>query len=293
MNQPLSQLEKDNDAKPEVLSDAYVKLFSHKKIVRNYRNKFNSRIEKIRHLCEVKQLEPHVSGKLLDCSVGTGRLIPHFSQVTEFYAADTSPEFLEYVKKTYPFVNVKQGDLREPLQYETGTFDTVFSMRTLFAIGSISGTINEMARVCKIGGNFIFDYQNIPNRKNSKNKQDGIKTTNKWHQLVDFQESPDEILDSMTGVTYTKYPLDMFLHYIKSGAKSLNPEYTKSTTKRGYLTLLKKHLLYRFFNSRFNILPDKFLVYYERLSYKHPALSLKPKKVQYCRRYLYVCQKTE
>lgn len=290
MNQTATESE-ITSARSGKLSDQYVRLFSNKDIVKNYRNKFTSRIEQIRHLCEVKQLEPFVKGKLLDCSVGTGRLIPHFSKVKEFYAADTSPEFLDYVKQTYPFVNVKQGDLREPLPYETGYFDTVFSMRTLFAIGSISATITEMARVCKNGGYFIFDYQNVPANKKLQDGAIKAKGKDRWSNLGNHQESPDTILDNIPGVTYHKYPLDMFLHYVKSGAKAMSPEYTESVNRRGHFALLKKHLVFRFFNSKLNILPDAFWVYYERLSYKYTFLSFKPKKTRRPRRYLYVCQK--
>lgn len=141
------------------------------------------------------------------------------------------------------------------------------------------------------GGYFIFDYQNVPANKKLQDGAIKAKGKDRWSNLGNHQESPDTILDNIPGVTYHKYPLDMFLHYVKSGAKAMSPEYTESVNRRGHFALLKKHLVFRFFNSKLNILPDAFWVYYERLSYKYTFLSFKPKKTRRPRRYLYVCQK--
>ncbi|MDX1975769.1 MAG: class I SAM-dependent methyltransferase [Rickettsiales bacterium] len=271
------------------LSTDYIRHFSDKNVAKSYAKKFNSRIERLRHLCEVAAVKPLLKGKLLDCSVGTGRFIKHLDKVTDFYASDTSPAFIAYINRNYPFVETKLGDLRAPLDYASESFDSVFSMRTLFAIGPIGTALHEMERICKPGGVFIFDYPSTSKKKKLKPKSESGEIN--WKYLGEKQESPDVILDSMSNVTYEKLPLDMFLHFVKSSRKVVQNESTKQMSLWQIIKFIRRNFVTLFFNSKFNFLPDRFWVWYEGMSHKYHVLSFKPKQSRRCRRYLYVCRK--
>lgn len=278
------------DSAPPNISTDYVELFSDKSVVKRYAKKFNSRLDRLRHLAEVEILKTLVKGKILDCSVGSGRFIPHLKQVTEYIAADASESFLQFVKKRYPHVITKLNDLRYPLEDADNSYDTVMSIRTLFAIGPIKTALHEMRRVCKPGGSFIFDYPVVARKKRS-NDYGLVYKKNKWSDVKNYQESPDVILDEMEDVTYRKIPLDMFFHYIKAGSSSLSAEARAEMPKRKQALFDKKRSVYRLFNSQLNILPDVFWLWYEKLSIKYPPLSFKPKSNNVFKRYLYVCTK--
>ena len=274
-------------AKP--LSDQYIGIFSEKGIAKRYNKKFKWRPDLLRHLTEVDILSPVIHGKFLDCSVGTGRLIPYLKRVTEFHAADTSAEFIAYVQKQYPFVQVKPGDLRKPLEYPNEMFDSVMSMRTLFAIGPIRNTIAEMDRICKPGGNIIFDYPNVPLSKRIEATEEEVNYD--MSALGKYQESPDAILNSMSNITYEKIPLDLFLHTIKSNLKKARRRaYRKRKDLLSPLAWWRLSLYYLMYWACCFI-PASLMVRYERLSHRYPALSLKAKDKRNCKRYLYICTK--
>lgn len=294
MTLPTQKIEAE-EPKVTAISSEYIDLFTKTDSAKKYNKKFDGRIEWLRHLYEVRALKPYVRGKLLDCSVGTGRFIKYFKKATEIHANDTSPVFLDFVKKTYPQVHTKQGDLRYPLDYPTDSFDTVFSMRTLFAIGPIGATVKEMHRVCRPGGRFIFDYPNVPKgrkagdiSKAELNAPDIGNSGEKWKQLRKFHESPDTILDNIPGVTYEKIPLDMFYTSIKAGAKSVSWEILKKQSWSERFTHCRRFYVRRLFNSKLNIVPDRVWLKIEELTLRHPILMPKGRK---CVRYVYVCKK--
>ena len=124
----------------------------------NYLRKFDKRIDRLRHEVESGILRKFAKGDCFDCSIGTGRFINKLPRATSYSGMDYSEDFVSYIRENYPGVPVKQGDLFEGIDEPDGKYDTVLSIRTLFALGDIAPIVSEMARISKNGGLIIFDY---------------------------------------------------------------------------------------------------------------------------------------
>jgi len=134
--------------------------FSKPGISKAYEQKFNSRIDQLRHLAEEKILAEFATGRLLDCSVATGRFVEKLPRVESYTGLDYSQEFLDFVSKKFPNHTFKKNDLLQGIALQDDSFETVICIRTLFALGRTSEIVGEMKRVAKRGGTLIFDYGN-------------------------------------------------------------------------------------------------------------------------------------
>ncbi|MBU0596334.1 class I SAM-dependent methyltransferase, partial [Candidatus Bipolaricaulota bacterium] len=126
--------------------------------VAGYLRKFNRKVDRIRHRMEVRILDRHVSGDCFDCSVGTGRFISELASVRSYSGMDYSPDLAQYARTAYPSIRVEHGDLMKGIDAPDETYDTVFCIRTLFALQGVEGIVREMARIARPGGRVIFDY---------------------------------------------------------------------------------------------------------------------------------------
>jgi ubiquinone/menaquinone biosynthesis C-methylase UbiE len=134
----------------------YSDLWISQKAVDSYARKFNSKIDKLRHAIELEIIRKFAKGKLFDCSIGEGRFIKELRDV-EYWGADYSPYFVDYIRKNYPDVSVIQNDLRKGIPYPDDSFDTVICIRTLNNLSEKDEIISEMVRVAKKNGNVIFN----------------------------------------------------------------------------------------------------------------------------------------
>jgi ubiquinone/menaquinone biosynthesis C-methylase UbiE len=150
----------NNIIEPEIIGYTESWCDPNARVVERYNAKIDRKIDRLRHLVELGLLNRYASGSLLDCSIGTGRFVRHLDMVTKYSGMDYSPLMLDYIKKTYPEVETKQGDLKQPLAYPDNSYDIVICTRTLFALGDISATLSEMARVSS--KYVIFDYSRSP-----------------------------------------------------------------------------------------------------------------------------------
>ena len=82
-------------------------------------NRCEKQIEKI-----IEMTNPSIEqSSFLDIASGTGEISKKLSnRGYRVYAIDESKDMTNYVEKTCPNVNVKCGNVREPIQYEKGSF---------------------------------------------------------------------------------------------------------------------------------------------------------------------------
>lgn len=136
----------------------YSEFYAHPIAAIHYKNKFEQKIDIIRHKIEVSILKKYAHGDLFDCSLGTGRFIPELNNLNDYSGMDYSNDFIEYINKNYPSVKTNKGDLEEKISEPNERYDTVICIRTLFALNNINKIIKEMKRITKKNGYILFDY---------------------------------------------------------------------------------------------------------------------------------------
>lgn len=189
--------------------------------VEKYHQKFNSKVDFLRHRIELDILKQYAKGDFLDCSIGDGRFINGLKdQIRTLKAMDYSLPFLNFVKKHYPFVEIEQGDLEKGIPEPNNAYDTVICLRTLFALRNFDEILKEMVRITKPGGTIIFDYgvKKIysPNKKLTFNSFNAKKTI----QELNLQIEKSFKLD---GFTY-KIKTNRFLHRLFNNKLNIIPE---------------------------------------------------------------------
>jgi len=136
----------------------YSERFSDRDIIDVYLNKFKHKIDRIRHTIELNLLKKYAYGDCFDCSIGTGRFVNQLLGVKSYCGMDYSLEFVNYIRKTFPDVEVIEGDLVRGIEAPDERYDTTLCIRTLFALDKADEIVGEMARITKRGGLVIFDY---------------------------------------------------------------------------------------------------------------------------------------
>ena len=136
----------------------YSEHFANPVVTAGYEKKFDNAVDRLRHEIECEILSSFASGSLFDCSIGTGRFVGHLPKVSRYSGMDYSRPFLAHVREHFPGIDVDWGDLTEGILRSDNIFDTVLSLRTLFALGDPAPILAEMVRVAKPGGRIIFDY---------------------------------------------------------------------------------------------------------------------------------------
>ena len=203
--------------------NAYTKHFTTSKNVDRYYHKFSSKIDKTRHEIEVNLIGAHASGELFDCSIGSGRFIGEFTDVTNYSGMDYSEEFVRRIAERHSDVHVVQGDLISGVPAENDRYDTVLCIRTLFALPRTKEIIRDMVRICRPRGVVIFDYGCKPKLTDIGGEEPFLSSA----------EDIPLVLNSLPVRIKKRYHLDHLLTKIKR---------TKLTT--------------RLFNHRFNIIPN-------------------------------------
>lgn len=143
-------------------SKHYSEHFANPAITAGYARKFDNAIDQLRHQIECHILAQYARGALFDCSVGSGRLVGLLPKVESYSGMDYSRPFLDHVRAQFPGIDVQWGDLTQGIERPDNSFDTVISLRTIFALGDPARILAEMVRVAKPGGLIIFDYGTRP-----------------------------------------------------------------------------------------------------------------------------------
>jgi ubiquinone/menaquinone biosynthesis C-methylase UbiE len=106
-----------------------------------------------------KKLLEHARGRVLEIGVGTGLNLPHYPPVDELVAADPSEPMLRRARRraaeTGREVTFVEA-LAEQLPFEDDSFDTVVSMLVLCTVENQQRALQEIRRVLRPNGQFLF-----------------------------------------------------------------------------------------------------------------------------------------
>jgi ubiquinone/menaquinone biosynthesis C-methylase UbiE len=113
-----------------------------------------------RHGAELRRkLLAHARGRVLEIGVGTGLSLPHYPAVDELVAADPSEPMLRRARRraaeagrAVTFVEAPA----EQLPFEDDSFDTVVSMVVLCTVEDQQRALQEIHRVLRPNGQFLF-----------------------------------------------------------------------------------------------------------------------------------------
>lgn len=101
-----------------------------------------------------------VDGKILEIGFGSGLNLPHYPpHVTTLVAVDPNAGMARYTKKQIAHSSIevdRQVLSGEALPMPDASFDTVVSTWTLCSIANIEQALQEVKRVLKPGGQFVF-----------------------------------------------------------------------------------------------------------------------------------------
>lgn len=107
-----------------------------------------------------RELLASAHGKVLELGIGTGMNLPHYPEtVTELHAVDPAqllPKTIAARSARLPFPVRIQRDTAETLAYADRQFDYVVSTWTLCTIPDPVLALQEVGRVLKPGGKFLF-----------------------------------------------------------------------------------------------------------------------------------------
>lgn len=107
-----------------------------------------------------EQLLAGVSGRVLEIGFGSGLNLPHYpDSVSELTAIDPNPGMRRYAEARIAQspITVERCELSgESLPMSDNSFDTVVSTWTLCSIEGVDQALQEVHRVLKPGGYFIF-----------------------------------------------------------------------------------------------------------------------------------------
>lgn len=210
--------------------NAYSEEWTNKEKVVKYHQKFNSKIDSVRHQIELEILKKYSQGVFFDCSIGDGRFLNDLKkQVKSIKAMDYSQPFLDFVHERYPFIETELGDLEKGIDEPSNAYDTTVCLRTLFALRNFDDILKEMTRITKPQGLIIFDYGVKPVESKNRN-------------LVLDGANVKSVIEKLPLLVVKTYNLDGFTSLIK-----------------------KSGLLSRLFALKINFLPVSFYKAVEKL----------------------------
>jgi ubiquinone/menaquinone biosynthesis C-methylase UbiE len=98
-------------------------------------------------------------GRVLEIGVGTGLSFPHYPEIEELVGVDPSEPMLRRARRRAAElgrdVTLVEGPA-EALPFEDESFDTVVSLAVLCTVDDPSRVLQEIRRVLRPGGSFVF-----------------------------------------------------------------------------------------------------------------------------------------
>lgn len=213
-------------------AQAYARSFEGENRVNKHINKFKQRIDVIRDKIELSLISPYAYGDLFDCSIGFGRFVGRLPNIKTYSGMDNSESFVNHVRERYPEVKVSLGNLLDGIKQPDNTFDTVICIRTLPVLPEVDSILKDMARIAKPGGVIIITY--------------GIKAVD----------------SAINGHSYVSCSYN-----IREICQKNDLEIIARIKKDSLLGSLKRYqTAKRLFSSRFNLLPDGFYTYADKIT---------------------------
>lgn len=113
-----------------------------------------------RHGAELRRkLLARARGRVLEIGVGTGLSLPHYPPVEELVATDPSEPMLRRARRRATEAGRKVTFVEAPaeqLPFEDDSFDTVVSMLVLCTVEDPQRALQEIRRVLRPDGQFLF-----------------------------------------------------------------------------------------------------------------------------------------
>jgi ubiquinone/menaquinone biosynthesis C-methylase UbiE len=106
-----------------------------------------------------KKLLEHAHGRVLEIGIGTGLNLPHYPPVDELVAADPSEPMLRRARRRAAETGRDVTFVEAPaeqLPFEDDSFDTVVSMLVLCTVENQQRALQEIRRVLRPNGQFLF-----------------------------------------------------------------------------------------------------------------------------------------
>jgi ubiquinone/menaquinone biosynthesis C-methylase UbiE len=106
-----------------------------------------------------KKLLEHARGRVLEIGVGTGLNLPHYPPVDELVAAEPSEPMLRRARRRAAETGRDVTFVEAPaeqLPFEDDSFDTVVSMLVLCTVENQQHALQEVRRVLRPNGQFLF-----------------------------------------------------------------------------------------------------------------------------------------
>ena len=106
-----------------------------------------------------RKLLTHAHGRVLEIGVGTGRSFAHYPDVDELVGVEPSEPMLRRARQRAAELGRHMTLVEAPaeaLPFEDGSFDTVVSLAVLCTVDDQSRALQEVRRVLRPGGTFVF-----------------------------------------------------------------------------------------------------------------------------------------
>lgn len=182
-------------------------------------------------LNKIELLKP--DSNILEIGCGIGTIVYELSQKGyNIIGADISTQAIEYGRHKYPLIEL-QIQAAETLPYEDNTFDIVLSFDLLEHIAQVERHINEVSRVLRPGGCYLFQ---TPNKYSNVIFETLVKKSLKWRQFHPSLHTPGQLKRRMR-----KHGFE--IRFVK-----MNPinEFTiKKLQKLGLIGNIIKHINFR------------------------------------------------
>ncbi|HCC83386.1 TPA: SAM-dependent methyltransferase [Candidatus Uhrbacteria bacterium] len=116
-----------------------------------------------------RNLLANAAGNILEIGFGSGVNLPEYPASTkEITAVDTNPGFAKLINKQFASSSIKVNHVvasMENLPFPDATFDTVISTWTLCSVTDVDQALEEIKRVLKPEGKFLFIEHGLNNNK--------------------------------------------------------------------------------------------------------------------------------
>ncbi len=149
-----------------------------------------------------KELFNKLGKDVLEIGAGTGSNLPYYKPWTNLTAVEPSKDMLNFFLKkahNYPLnIYIREG-YAEDLPFEDETFDSVVSTLVLCSVKSPYKVLNEVKRVLKPGGTFIFiEHVKSPKDDFVAKTQDILHKSWKWlFEGCDLKRETGKLISSI------------------------------------------------------------------------------------------------
>ena len=129
-------------------------------------------------------LNPQSNETILDLGCGTAKLTNDIASLAnKVYGFDNSQNMIDDARNKYPHIDFQVGDAQEQLDYPAESFDAVFSNAALHWMFDAENVIQNVNKVLKKDGRFVFEMGGKGNLSHIHTNLDNLSSK---YNLKDF-----------------------------------------------------------------------------------------------------------